>query len=124
VFGIPVSRQYFATAGVKILLSKSLNIVLEPSVLISAYDSTLTEFSDNINPIIKLYVENFCLGTYFLSEGNIAFFFQYRFPKWYIGSFFEIPKKSPYFKRTTVIEATMGINLQLDKSRLSKSSHW
>jgi len=124
IYTIPVSRQYFFTAGYKILLSRSLNIVLEPSVLINAYDSTIKEISDNINPILKLYVENFCVGTYFLSDGNTSFFFQYRFPRLYIGAFFELPQKSPYYKRTPLVEFTMGIIIKPDKSRLSRLSPW
>jgi type IX secretion system PorP/SprF family membrane protein len=123
-FAIPVIRQYFFTAGYKILLSRSLNIVLEPSVLINAYDSTIKKIPDNINPILKLYVENFCFGTYFLSNGKTSFYFKYIYPRFYIGAFFELPKKLPYFKRTPIVEFTMGINFQIDKSRFSRHSHW
>lgn len=121
---IPVTRQYYFTAGYKILLSKSLNIVLEPSVLINASDSTLHKISDNINPILKLYLEDFCIGSYFHNNGKISFFFQYKYSKFYVGAFFELPKKSPYFKRTPLVEVTAGINLQIDKSRYTRHSHW
>ena len=121
---IPVSRQYFFTAGYKILLIKSLNIVLEPSVLINAFDSTLKDIPDNINPILKLYLDNFCVGTYFLSHGKTSFFFQYKYSMFYIGAFFELPKKSPYFKRKPLVEFTAGINIQIDKSRYSPHNHW
>ncbi len=124
IYGIPAARQYFFTAGFKILISKKLNIVLEPSLIASVNDSTITEAYNYINPVIKLYVENFCIGSYFLNEGNVSFFFQYRFPSMYVGAFFEVPKKSPYFKTEPVIEFTLGLNLTKDKSRLSKSSRW
>ncbi|MCX6750238.1 MAG: PorP/SprF family type IX secretion system membrane protein, partial [Candidatus Pacearchaeota archaeon] len=104
IFAVPVARQYYFTAGYKILLSRSLNIVLEPSVLINAYDSTFNKISDNINPILKLYLDNLCIGTYFLSDGNTSFFFQYRYSRFYIGAFYELPNKSPYFKRTPLVE--------------------
>lgn len=122
--GIPAGRQYLLTAGYKILLSKKLNIVLEPSLVAIASDSTLKTAYNNIYPLVKLYVDRFCLGSYFLNDGNLSFFFQYKFPGFYIGSYFELPKKSPYFKSDPVIEITMGLNLQKDRSRLSHNSHW
>jgi|WetSurMetagenome_2_1015567.scaffolds.fasta_scaffold19554_2 type IX secretion system PorP/SprF family membrane protein len=124
LYTIPVSRQYFFTAGYKILLSKSLNFVVEPSVLINADDSTIKEIKDDISPILKIYLADFCMGTYFLSNGKTSFFFQYRYPKFYIGAFYELPKKSPYYKRTPFVEFTLGLNIQSDKSRLSTHSRW
>jgi type IX secretion system PorP/SprF family membrane protein len=123
-YEIPVSRQYFFTIGYKFVLSKSLNIVLEPSVLIDAVDSTLGEIGDNINPIIKLYLDNFCIGSYFLSDGNTSFFFQYRYPRIYLGAFYELPKKTAYYKKPPMVEFTVGFNFLVDKSRFSKRSHW
>ncbi|MBK7713004.1 MAG: hypothetical protein IPJ37_20260 [Bacteroidales bacterium] len=110
--------------GYKFLLSKSQNIVLEPSVLIDATDSTFSDIVDNINPIIKLYVDNFCIGSYFLSDGNTSFFFQYRYPRVYLGAFYELPRKTAYFKKSPIVELTLGLNFQVDKSRFSKRSHW
>jgi type IX secretion system PorP/SprF family membrane protein len=124
IFKIPVSRQYFFTAGYKILLSKSMNIVLEPSVLIFANDSTIRKISDNINPIIKIYLEDFCFGTSLHSNGKISFFTQYRYPRFYVGAFYELPEKTAYFKKSPIVEFTLGINIQIDKSRFSKHSHW
>jgi type IX secretion system PorP/SprF family membrane protein len=124
IFKIPVSRQYFFTAGYKILLSKSMNIVLEPSVLIFVNDSTIRKISDNINPIIKLYLEDFCFGTSFHSDRKISFFAQYRYPRFYLGAFYELPEKTAYFKKSPIVEFTLGINIQTDKSRFSNHSHW
>lgn len=124
IFRIPESRQYFFTAGFKILLSKPMNIVLEPSVLIFAHDSTLSKIADNINPIIKLYLEDFCFGSSFSSAKKISFFAQYRYPKFYVGAYYEIAKKTPYFKKSPLVEFTLGLNIQPDKSRLSNHSHW
>lgn len=123
-YKVPVFKQYFFTAGYKFLLSKSLNIVLEPSVLIFANDSTISKISDNINPILKLYLGEFCFGTSFHTDSKISFFSQFRYPRFYVGAFYEIPKKTPYFKKTPVVEFTIGINIQTDKSRLSDHSHW
>jgi hypothetical protein len=123
-YKIPVKRQYFFSAGYKILLESSLNIVLEPSVLIFANDSALTKLSDNINPIVKLYMEDFCLGASFRKSGEISFFSQFRYPMFYVGAFYELANKTPFYKKEPVIEFTIGINIQPDKSRLSNHSHW
>src|ERR1035437_421055 len=124
VYKVPVSQQYFFTAGYKILLSKSLNIVLEPSVLVSATDSTFKKITDNIDPIIKLYLQDFCLGTSFHNNDNISIFAQFRYPRFYVGAFYEMPKKTAYFKKAPIAEFTLGINIQPDKSRFSNHSHW
>lgn len=124
IFKIPVQRQYFFTAGVKILLSKSLNIVLEPSALIIVNDSTKRKITDNINPIIKLYLDNFCFGSTFNSNGKISFFSQFRYPKFYVGAYYEFAKKTAYFRKTPIVEFTLGMNIQPDKSRLSNHSQW
>lgn len=123
-YNIPVSRQYFFTIGYKFLLSKNMNIVLEPSLLIDAVDSTFGDIGDNINPILKLYLDNFMIGSYFLSDGNTSFFFQYRFPRIYIGAFYELPRQTAYYKKPPIVELTLGLNFQVDKSRFSKRSQW
>jgi type IX secretion system PorP/SprF family membrane protein len=124
IMSIPVNRLYFFSAGYKILLNRSMNLVLEPSVLINAYDSTFNKIVRNIDPILKLYVGNFCVGTYFFSNGKTSFFAQFRYPKFYLGAFYELPKKTAYFRGSPIVQFTMGLNLQLDKSRLSNHSHW
>jgi type IX secretion system PorP/SprF family membrane protein len=121
---IPVGREYYFTLGYKFVLSKTSNIVLEPSVLISATDTTLSDIPDNIRPILKLYFEEFCIGTYFLGDKHATFFFEYRFPKLYLGAFFELPKKTAYYKSPLLAELTIGFNFQVDKSRLSRRSIW
>jgi type IX secretion system PorP/SprF family membrane protein len=123
-YQIPVSRQYFFIIGYKFLLSKALNIVLEPSILLDVQDSTFGKIEDNINPIIKLYIDNFCIGSYFLSDGNTSFFFQYRYPKFYVGAFYELPRKTAYYKKPPIVELTLGFNFRTDKSRFAKRSQW
>jgi type IX secretion system PorP/SprF family membrane protein len=124
ILRIPASRQYFLVAGYKILISKPLNIVLEPSLLVSANDSTLRKSSYNFNPVLRLYLENFCFGTSYNTDGKISFFTQYRYPTFYVGAYFEISEKSPFFKKSPIVEFTLGINIRSDKSRLSGHTHW
>jgi type IX secretion system PorP/SprF family membrane protein len=124
VYKVPVSKQYFFTAGYKFLLSKSLNIVLEPSVLVSATDSTFNKIKDNINPILKLYLQDFCFGSSYHSDGEISFFAQFRYPRFYIGAFYELPQKTAYFKKSPIVEFTLGLNIQHEKSRFPSHTHW
>lgn len=121
---IPVSRQYNFQGGVKIVVSRSLRLVVEPSVLIHTDDSLTFDVKENIEPMLKVYAGNFCLGTYFNDYSKISFFFQYRFPRLYVGTFFALPKDSPYFKESPTTEIAVGINLSRNKSGFTKNSHW
>jgi type IX secretion system PorP/SprF family membrane protein len=123
-YAIPVIRKYFFTAGYKIVLSRSLNIVLEPSILVSLNDSSINDVTNNINPILKLYLDNFCVGSYFLNKDYNSFFFEYRFPRLFLGVFFEIPKNTAYFKSSPLIELTAGINIANNKIRPPMKTHW
>ena len=124
VYGIPLSRQYFFHAGYKILLGRTSNIVLEPSVLINADDSNYREITSNIHPILKLYMMDFCVGYYYSDKSNFSFFFQYRYPRLYLGAFFELPKKSAYYIREPLIEITAGFNFAKKKTRIIDCSRW
>jgi type IX secretion system PorP/SprF family membrane protein len=121
---IPVARQYFFSAGYKIIISRTYDIVLEPSVLINAYDSTFNHIEENIDPVIKLYIDNLCLGSYFFTDGSIAFFAKYKYPGFYLGAFFDLPKKTAYYRSNPTIEFTLGLNIQPHKSKTSRTRHW
>src|SRR5512140_790617 len=49
-YRVPVSRQFNFTAGYKFVLSRSLNIVLEPSVMILTDDSLSFDLKKSIEP--------------------------------------------------------------------------
>jgi len=123
-YRVPVSREYFFTAGYKILLSRSLNIVLEPSILFLTTDSTFNKIRNNINPIIKLYLEDFCIGSSFNSDGKISFFGQFRYPRFYVGAFYEFARNTALYKNKPTVEFNMGINIQPDKKRITNHGHW
>jgi hypothetical protein len=74
--------------------------------------------------MLKVYAGNFCIGTYFNDYSKISFFFQYRFPRLYLGAFFAMPKNSPYFKESPTTEIAVGINFSRNKSGFTKNSHW
>jgi type IX secretion system PorP/SprF family membrane protein len=124
IYKVPVSREYFFTAGFKVLLSKSMNIVLEPSVLISATDSTFDKITENIDPIVKLYLDKFYVGASYRGSGKISIFAQYRYPHIYVGAYYGFKNKAPYFKDRPVVELTFGINFQSDRYRNTRSTHW
>lgn len=110
IYKIPVSRQYFFIAGYKIVLSKSLNIVIEPSLIVNIDDSL--DFSDknSYNPMLKLYMDAFCIGSYLHSYDNLTFFFQYKFPGFYIGTLVDFPRNVPFYKRDLTVEIAAGLN--------------
>jgi type IX secretion system PorP/SprF family membrane protein len=119
-YDIPVSRQIFFQAGFKILISRSSNIVLEPSVIINANGSSSQEFKDMLEPVLKFYLENFCLGTYLNDFDKLSVFLQYKYPRVYFGTFFQLAKNSAYYKQAMIVEITLGINL----SKIAGHNHW
>ncbi len=123
-YRLPVSRQYHLIGGYKFVLSEALDIVLEPSLLIHTDDSLSLDIKESIEPLLKLYVGNFCLGTYFNDYSKVSFFFQYRYPKFYIGTYFALPKDSPFYKKALTSEIAVGINFSPNKSGYTKSGHW
>ena len=123
-YRIPVSRKYYLNTGYKFLIVRSLDILLEPS-LISEFDSlTFKNAGKHFKPLIKLYLQNFCIGTYFHDKNKNAFFFQYKYPRFYLGGYFALPKESPYYPKDVIVEITAGITFSKDKSRFTGHSHW
>ena len=110
MYDIPISRQYFFTAGYKIVLSRSLNIILEPSIIINLDDSLDFDRGKTYNPMIRLYMDAFCIGSYLHDYNNLTFFFQYKFPKLYIGTLVDFPRDVPFYKRDLTFEIAAGIN--------------
>ena len=110
IYNIPVSRQYFLLAGYKFLLSKSLNIVLEPSLIVNLNDSLDFDKKETYNPMLKLYMDAFCIGAYLHNYDNLTFFFQYKFPRLYIGTLVDFPRDVPFYKTDLTIEIAAGLN--------------
>jgi len=110
IYNIPVSRQYFLIAGYKIVLSKSLNIVIEPSLIVNLDDSLNFSDKNSYNPMLKLYMDAFCIGSYLHSYDNLTFFFQYKFPNFYVGTLVDFPRNVPFYKRDLTVEIAAGFN--------------
>lgn len=121
---IPVSRQFFFQFGYRFVLSRSLNILLEPSVIINTDDSFSQKIREMIEPALKLYAGDFCLGTYFNDFNKISFFFQYKYPRFYLGTYFELPNDSPFYKKSLTAELALGINFSGIKSGYYRFNHW
>jgi type IX secretion system PorP/SprF family membrane protein len=124
IYDVPVSRQYFLIAGYKFVVSRSLNIVLEPSLIINLNDSLNFDKKETYNPMLKLYMEDFCVGAYLHDYHNMTFFFQYRFPKLYLGTLVDFPRDVPFYKKDLVIEIAVGLNFGKTSSLSPLNRHW
>lgn len=124
LYKIPVSRQLFFQVGYKLVLSKSLNILVEPSVIINSDDSFSGDISEMIEPMLKVYAGNFCLGTYFYDYDRYSFFFQYMYPKFYVATYFDIPRNTPFYKNPVRAEIAIGINISAIKYGSGRFNHW
>lgn len=124
LYNIPVSRQYFFLAGFKLVLSRSLNIVLEPSLIINLDDSLKFNSKESYNPMLKLYMDAFCLGAYLHDYNNLTFFFQYKFPKLYIGTLIDFPRDVPFYKRDLTVEIAAGFNFGSVTKTSGSRYHW
>ncbi|MCF8380844.1 MAG: PorP/SprF family type IX secretion system membrane protein [Bacteroidales bacterium] len=124
VYEIPVSQQSFFLAGYKILISKSLNIILEPSVIITSKEFNFELERGDIQPIIRLYLQDFCMGMYFNDSDKNSFFFQYNYPGFYLGAYFGIPQNTVFYLNKPIIELSAGINLSRENFKVKHPVHW
>ncbi len=124
VYNVPVSREYFLIAGYKFVISKSLNIVIEPSLIIDLNDSLNFDKKETYNPMLKIYLEDFCLGGYLHDYDKFTFFFQYKFPRLYLGTLVDFPRDVPFYKNDLTIEIAAGINFGAVSRSSSAKWHW
>ncbi len=119
-----ISREYHFYGGYKFLLNRSNSIVLEPSLLISLDDSTISEPHKQIVPYLKLYLQNFYIGTYVKSLDVFALFFQYQFPRFYTGIFLEFPSTGYLNDDNIIFEVSLGVNLGQGGHEFLQYRHW
>jgi len=119
-----ISREYHFYGGYKFLLNRSNSIVLEPSLLISLNDSTISEPQKHLVPYLKLYLQNFYIGTYVKSFDVFALFFQYQFPRFYTGVFLEFPSSGFLNDDNIIFEISMGVNLGKGRHTFLQYRHW
>jgi len=124
IYNIPVSRQYFFQAGYKFVISSSLNILIEPSIIVNLDDSLRFDKKQTYNPMLKLYMEAFCLGAYLHDYDDLTLFFQYKFPKLYLGTLVNFPKDVPFYKRDLTVEIAAGLNFGGTKNMYHGRYQW
>lgn len=124
IYKVPVTRQYFFTAGYKFVLSRELNIVIEPSIIINLDDSLKFEKNETYNPMLKIYMEGFCIGVYLHNYDNLTFFFQYKFPRLYLGTLVDFPRNVPFYKKDLTIELAAGFNFGTVNPQSGSRWHW
>jgi type IX secretion system PorP/SprF family membrane protein len=124
VYNVPVSREYFFITGYKFVISKSLNIVIEPSLIIDLNDSLNFDKKETYNPMLRLYLEDFCLGGYLHDYEKLTFFFQYKFPRVYIGTLVDFPMDVPFYKDELTVEIAAGVNFGSISRSSSSKWHW
>lgn len=117
-------REYHFYGGYKFLLSKKNSIVLEPSLLVSLNDSTISEPQKHLVPYLKLYLQNFYVGSYMKSVDIFALFFQYQFPRFYTGIFLEFPRVGFLNNDNIIFELSLGINLGHEGDKFLQYRHW
>jgi len=117
-------RQYSFRRGYKFLISKRLRIVIEPSILATLYDETNGGPSNSLVPYLKLYLNNFYVGSYLKDLDIFALFFQYQFPKFYTGVFLEFPTEGYLNDDNIIFEVSVGINLGKGIPTFNQHRHW
>jgi hypothetical protein len=118
-------RGYHLYGGYKFVVSKSAGIVLEPSLLVSVDDQTIKEFYKHLVPYLKVYLENFYIGTYLKDLDTLALFFQYQFPRFYTGVFLEFPRIGYLNDDNIIFEVSLGVNLGRGGDNTSlQFRHW
>jgi hypothetical protein len=87
-------------------------------------DSLPGKIIDMIHPGLKLYLGNFCMGSYLNDYDRIPFFFQYKYPGFYIGTFFELPRNTPFYKKEITAEIVLGLNITKRNPAYSRKGQW
>ncbi len=119
-----VDREYHLYGGYKFILSKKSGIVLEPSILVSVNDNTISEPHLHLIPYLKVYLQNFYVGTYLRDLDILGFFFQYQFPRFYTGLFIEFPRIGYFNDDNIIFELSLGINLGKEGESFLQYRHW
>lgn len=119
-----IDRQYHLYGGYKFVISRSKGIVIEPSLLVSLTDETITDPLKQLVPYLKVYLQNFYVGTYLKDFDIFALFFQYQFPKFYTGVFLEFPRIGYLNDDNIIFEVSLGVNLGHGGSSFLQYRHW
>ncbi len=118
------SRQYNFQVGYKFLISKRLGIVIEPSLLTTLDSETISEPLNQIVPYLKVYLNNFYIGSYLKDLDIFALFFQYQFPKFYAGVFLQFPRVGYLNDENIIFEVSAGMNIGKGSPTFTQHRHW
>jgi len=119
-----IDREYNAFGGYKFVVSRTHGIVVEPSLLLSVNDQSIKEAHKHLVPYLKIYLQNFYVGTYLKDLDIFALFFQYQFPRFYTGVFLEFPRVGYLNDDNIIFELSMGLNLGDGGAVFSQYRHW
>lgn len=117
-------RQYNFLVGYKFLISKKHGIVIEPSLLASLDDETISDPLEQIVPYLKVYLNNFYIGSYLKDLDIFALFFQYQFPKFYTGVFLQFPRVGYLNDENIIFELSAGMNIGKGSPTFTQHRHW
>ena len=117
-------RQYNFQVGYKFLISKKLGIVIEPSLLSTLDDETISDPFEHIVPYLKVYLKDFYIGSYLKDTDIFALFFQYQFPKFYTGVFLQFPRVGYLNDENIIFEVSVGLNLGKGSPTFTQHRHW
>lgn len=123
-YTVPLSRQLFFHAGYKFPLSHALNIVVEPFIIVSTNDSLSGDISEMLNPGLKFYSGDVSVGTYLNDFSRISFFAKFHYSILYLGTYFELPYKTAYYRSPMIVEFTAGLNFSALRMGLHRRNHW
>ena len=107
-------------------LAQAKEELLKAKTKLKALNDKLMELSDVMEKIeaaqgrLQKVEENLFLNNF----SKKSFFLQYKYPRFYIGTYFELPNNSPFYKNPIRAELAFGINLSAIKHGSSMVNHW
>jgi hypothetical protein len=119
-----MDREYHLLGGFKFVIYEELGIVIEPSLQLSVNDQTIKEPHKHLIPYLKVYLQNFYLGTYLKDFDTFALYFEYQFPKFYAGAFLEFPRVGYLNDDNIIFEVSLGINIGKNTPSFLHYRHW
>lgn len=122
---LSIPNENLLYGGFRMVLSRNREIVLEPSVIVQLHDSVFNDIEAAVTPMLKLYVQNACFGTYFRTFDHLAFFLQYQFPRFYSGVNASFPRNQMLISNDQLtIEIALGLNLGRTERTSTQPYRW
>jgi hypothetical protein len=119
-----ICRHLNLLVGYRQVISRSYNILIEPSIIVSEDYHFSGKVKDMLSPMLKVYAGMFCAGSYLRNLDRASFFFIYKYPKFDLGAYFEMPGKTAYFKSPLFAELKIGVNISAIRFGTGSYNHW